>query len=293
MNDQAKSREELLNELQVLGMDYAALKASYEKDTTDLKNTMADLVTAKEKAEQGNQYKSEFIACLSHELRTPLTGIIGFSQILMESEISKDKQQDMLLFINKGATRLNALINDLYFMSRIEAGKMKPFISTFGVNEKLDYIHVLFKSVAEQKGISILVEKPPIDKEAIINSDNDKILYVLKTLVNIAIIVTPSGSVNFGYKKSGNFLEFFVKDMGEGISEKVLGIIFEKFSEGEILITHKYELTGLGLAISKAYVEMLGGEIWLKSELGKGSTFYFTIPTNHDVELNPGVKNIS
>ena len=286
MNDQAKSREELLNELQELHMDYDALKASYEKDTSDLKNTMADLIKAKEKAEQSDKFKSEFVACLSHELRTPLNGIIGFSQLLIESKISKDKQQDVLQIINNGANRMYTIINDLYHMAIIEAGKMNPSISAFNVNEKLDYIHDLFKSAAEQKGIQILVEKPLMAKEAIIKSDNDNILYVLKTLVNIAIIVTPTGSVNFGYKKSGQFLEFFVKDMGEGISEEVIGIIFEKFSEGEILITNNYELSGLGLALSKSYVEMLGGKIWVESELGKGSTFYFTIPYNTAIEAN-------
>ncbi len=259
-------------------MDHDALKASHEKDTTDLKNTMADLITAKEKAEQSNYLQFCFIASLNHELRTPLNGIIGLSQILMESKISKDKQQDAFHLINNGANRMFAIINDLYSIAIIERGKMEPSVSAFNVNEKLDYIHDLFKTAAEQKDLLILVEKPLIDEEAIIKSDNDKILYVLKTLVNIAIILTPSGSVNFGYKKSGNVLEFFVKDMGDGISAKVLGIIFEKFSEGEILITHKYELTGLGLAISKAYVELLGGNIWVESELGKGSTFYFTIP---------------
>ena len=201
MNDQAKSREELLNELQELHMDYDALKASYEKDTSDLKNTMADLIKAKEKAEQSDKFKSEFVACLSHELRTPLNGIIGFSQLLIESKISKDKQQDVLQIINNGANRMYTIINDLYHMAIIEAGKMNPSISAFNVNEKLDYIHDLFKSAAEQKGIQILVEKPLMAKEAIIKSDNDNILYVLKTLVNIAIIVTPTGSVNFGYKK--------------------------------------------------------------------------------------------
>ncbi len=286
MNDQAKSREELLNEFQVLRMGYDALKTSHEKDTSDLKNAMADLVKAKEKAEQSDKFKSQFMACLSHELRTPLNGIIGFSQILMESKVSKDEQQDMLHLINNGANRMYTIINDLFYMATIEAGRMEPSISAFNVNEKLDYINDLFKSAADKKGIQILVEKPLIAEEAIIKSDIDKILYVLKTLVNIAIIVTPTGSVNFGYKKSGQFLEFFVKDMGEGISEEVIGIIFEKFSEGEILITHNYELSGLGLALSKSYVEMLGGKIRVDSEPGKGSTFYFTIPYYTAVEIN-------
>jgi signal transduction histidine kinase len=286
MNDQAKSREELLNELQVLRMDYDALKTSYEKDMNDLKNAMADIVKAKDKLAQSDKFKSEFMASLSHELRTPLNGILGISELLMESTISKKEQQDALQMINNGAIRMFAIINDLNSIAIIERGIMEPSISACNVNEKLDDIHDLFKYAAEQKGIRILVEKSLIAEESIIKSDNDKILYILKTLVNIAIIVTPAGSVNFGYKKSGNFLEFFVKDMGKGISEEVRRIIFEKFSEGEILITQNYELTGLGLAISKSYVEILGGKIRVESELGKGSAFYFTIPYNTAAETN-------
>ena len=286
MKDQGKSREELVNELQELRINYDALKASYEKDTSDLKITMADLVKAKEKLEQSDKFKSEFMACLSHELRTPLSGILGFFQILMESTISKEEQQEILQIVNNGAIRMHTIINDLFHMAIIEAGKMEPSISVFNINENLDYIHDLFKSAAEQKGIQLLVEKPMIDEEAIIKSDKDKIFYMLNTLVNIAIMVTPAGSVNFGYKKSGNFLEFFVKDMGKGIGEEVMGIIFEKFSEGEILVTHNYDLSGLGLALSKSFVEMLGGKIWVESELGKGSTFYFTIPYDTAIETN-------
>ena len=286
MNDQANSREQLIAELQKIRTAYDELKSSSKKDIADLKKSEADLIKDKEKVEKKDRFKSEFIACLSHELRTPLNVIVGASQILIESEISNEEQQEFLHMINKNATRLFSIINDLYYIAAIEAGRMDPVFSAFNVNEKMEYVYNFFKSDADQKGLRIFVEKSLIAEEAIIRSDDEKFLYVLKTLVNIAIKVTDSGSVKIGYKKTGNLLEFFVKDMGKGIGRELMGIIFEKFHHGDILITHDYELTGLGLALSKAYVEMLGGKIWVESEPGKGSTFYFTIPYNFEPEIN-------
>ncbi|MFZ4522113.1 MAG: sensor histidine kinase [Bacteroidales bacterium] len=278
MDDQVKSREQLIAELQEIRSAYDELKAMNEKEMAGFRLTRADLVKAKEKVEQSDHYKTAFIASLSHELRTPLNGIIGLSQILLENENSDEDKQKMLHFINKGAILLNSIIIDLYQIAAFEAGRAVPVLSPVNVNGQLDYLFNFFKPDANLKGIGIFLEKPLTDEEATITSDKDKIHYVLKTLVNIAIKVTPAGSVTFGYRKKGDFLEFFVRNMGAGIGDEMKETVFEKFGWEEILLPYDYELTGMGLAVSRSCVELLGGRIWVENGTDKGSVFYFTIP---------------
>ena len=121
-------------------------------------------------------------------------------------------------------------------------------------------------------------------KEAIIKTDREKVYAILTNLVKNAIKFTGIGSIEFGYEKKGKYLEFFVKDTGIGIRQEQKEIIFERFRQGSESLTRNYEGAGLGLSISKAYVEMLGGKIWVESEVGKGSIFYFTIPYNTESE---------
>jgi len=284
MNDQAKSRELLIKELQDSRKDYNSLKASSEHEIAELNKLKNEFLQAKVKAEKSDRLKTAFLASLSHEIRTPMNGILGLSEVLKDPNVSVEDQQMILDMVHKAAVRLLNIINDLYDMMNIEAGQMQVVFSQMNINEKMEFINISYKSEAERKSIQIFVENDLPDEEAIINSDNNKLLYILQTIVNIAVKVTDSGTIKIGYKKIGNFLEFFVKDMGEGIRQELMEIIFERFSERDILITKDYTDTGLGLAISKAYVEMMGGKIWVESELGKGSTFYFTIPYSFEPE---------
>jgi CheY-like chemotaxis protein len=230
---------------------------------------------------------------MSHEIRTPLNGILGFSDLLMEPDITTEERHKYINFIHKSGNRLLNIINDVVDIAKIEAGQMEIAISRTNVNEKIEYIYNFFKPEADRNGIQISYENGLEAEEAIIRSDADKILAILINLVNNAIKFTHKGFILFGYRKTGSFLEFFVKDTGVGIRQEQQEVVFERFRQGDKLITKTYEGTGLGLSISKAYVEMLGGKIWLESEFGKGSTFYFTIPYNDEMDIKPEVPNVS
>ena len=151
-------------------------------------------------------------------------------------------------------------------------------ISETNINEQIDFIYTFFKPEVEQKCLHFFYKKSLSGKDSIIKTDKEKIFGILTNLVKNAIKFTQSGSIEFGYEKKGNQLEFFVKDTGVGIEDSKKEIIFERFRQGSELLTRNYEGAGLGLSISKAYVEMMGGRIWVKSEPGTGSDFYFTIP---------------
>ena len=140
------------------------------------------------------------------------------------------------------------------------------------------------KPEAKQKGLLLSITKKLAATESIITTDREKVYAILTNLVKNAVKFTDSGFIEFGCSKKGNFIEFYIKDSGFGISESQKKIIFERFRRGNETITRTHEGSGLGLAISKAYVEILGGKIWVESEQGKGSTFYFTIPANTELK---------
>jgi CheY-like chemotaxis protein len=169
-------------------------------------------------------------------------------------------------------------INTIVDISKIESGLMKVDINVTNINEKIEFAYKFFKPEAEIKGLNLLFKNSLPAKEAFIKTDNEKVYGILTNLVRNAIKFTNEGSIEFGYEKKGEYLEFFVKDTGVGISKNQTELIFERFRQGNESHNRGYEGSGLGLSIAKAYVEMLGGEIWVESEEGKGSKFYFTIP---------------
>jgi CheY-like chemotaxis protein len=168
---------------------------------------------------------------------------------------------------------------------------MKVDIKETNINEKMEFTYKFFKPEAEIKGLQFLFKSSLPAKEAIIKTDNEKVYGILTNLVKNAIKFTYEGSIEFGYEKKGKYLEFFVKDTGAGIPQNQQQIIFERFRQGSDSLTRKYEGSGLGLSIAKSYVEMLGGKIWVESEEGKGSTFYFTIPYNAVSEKQTELKD--
>jgi CheY-like chemotaxis protein len=155
---------------------------------------------------------------------------------------------------------------------------MDVSITRTDIAEKLDYIYTFFKPEVEQKGIAFFYKNALTEDDAIIYSDREKIYGILTNLVKNAIKFTLAGTIRFGCEKKGNFLEFYVTDTGVGIKEELKELIFDRFRQGSESYSRNYEGAGLGLAISKAYVELLGGKIWVESEMKKGSSFYFTIP---------------
>jgi PAS domain S-box-containing protein len=247
-------------------------------DITAMKKTEKDLIVAKEHAEESDRLKSAFLANMSHEIRTPMNGILGFTELLKMSDITSEQQQAYLDIIKKGGERMLNIINDIIDISKIESGQMQVYISRTNINELIETISSFFMPEAEAKGIHLLYKISLTDEESVIRTDPDKVCAILTNLVKNAIKFTRAGYIEYGYEKKEGFLEFFVKDTGIGIKPEQKEFIFERFRQGSDSITRNYEGTGLGLSISKAYVQMLGGQIWFESEFGKGSFFSFSIP---------------
>ena len=250
------------------------------RDITERKKAESELIKAKEKAEESDRLKSAFLTNMSHEIRTPMNGILGFAELLREPNLSSDDLRDYLQIIQISGVRLLNTINSIVDISKIESGLFQEDIRETDINEKMEFTYKFFKPEAESKGLQLILKTSLPDREAIIKTDNEKVYGILTNLVRNAIKFTFEGSIEFGYEKKREFLEFFVKDTGVGIPDNLKELIFERFRQGSESHNRGYEGSGLGLSIAKSYVTMLGGKIWVESVEGIGSTFYFTIPYN-------------
>jgi PAS domain S-box-containing protein len=269
---------------------------------TERKRVEEELIKAKDKAEESNRLKSAFLTNMSHEIRTPMNGIIGFTELLKEPLLTVEEQQDFIQTIQISGARMLNTINSIVDMSKIESGHISVDIKETNLNEKMVFTYKFFKPEVEGKGLQFLFKTGLPTKEANIKTDNEKIYGILTNLVRNAIKFTFEGSIEFGYvlksdsevvERSRNAeLQFFVKDTGLGIPDNQKELIFERFRQGSESHNRGYEGSGLGLSISKSYVEMLGGKIWVESEEGKGSIFYFTIPYNPVSEETRVIENV-
>jgi PAS domain S-box-containing protein len=249
------------------------------------KKFIEELKQAKEKAEESDRLKSAFLANMSHEIRTPTNGILGFAGLLKESDLTGDEQQKYIGIIEKSGIRMLNIIDQIVDISKIEAGSMELVVKETNMNEQIEYIYTFFKPEAEAKGIKLSCRKTLPVKKAMIQTDCEKLYAILTNLVKNAIKYTKKGSIEFGYnigeRQERASLLYYVKDTGIGIPKDRQKAIFERFIQADIEDRMAYQGAGLGLAITKAYVEMLGGKIWVESEEGKGSAFYFTLPYNN------------
>ncbi|HZK92687.1 MAG TPA: ATP-binding protein [Prolixibacteraceae bacterium] len=261
-------------------------------DITELKKLTMDLIAAKEHAEQSDRLKSAFLANMSHEIRTPMNGILGFAALLKEPDLTGEEQQEYIQIIEKSGTRMLNIINDIVDISKIESGLMEVSIKESNINEQIDYIHTFFKPEIEGKGIQFLFKNPLPFSKAIIKTDREKLFAIFTNLVKNAIKYSEKGSIELGYVKRDETLEFYVKDTGIGIPKDRQVAVFERFIQADIGDRRAYQGAGLGLSIAKAYVEILGGKIWVESEEGIGSTFYFTLPYNVESEENKVVGKV-
>lgn len=246
-------------------------------DINEQKEIQQKLLIAKEQAEEADRLKSAFLANMSHEIRTPMNGIMGFASLLESEEYDAEIRNEYLGYITQSSKRLLRLIEDIIEISQIEAKQIKLNTNTFSLNQLLSQIHEEFLNVIHEEAkehIGLMVSKFLTDEDSFIISDDIHLKQVLTHIIDNAIKFTFDGYVEFGYSIKGNFLEFYVKDTGIGLSETEKKFIFERFRQADQLS----EGAGLGLTITHKLIELFGGELKVKSEKDKGAIFYFTIP---------------
>jgi len=242
---------------------------------------MQDLKAALAKAEESDRLKSAFLANMSHEIRTPMNGILGFADLLNDDSIQPDEKRRFINIIKTNGQHLLSIINDIIDISKIESNQLKITKVNFNLNHLLDELFITYQNKIAQKGkkeITLQLDKTLQDAQSQIISDNIRLRQILFNLISNSLKFTSKGFIRFGYSLSGDNLEFFVQDTGKGIAADKQSIIFERFRQEEETHARQFGGAGLGLSISKGLVELLGGKIWLSSDEGNGTTFYFTIP---------------
>lgn len=250
------------------------------RDITERKKMIDDLVAAKEKAEESDRLKTAFLANMSHEIRTPMNGIMGFTELLKEPKLSGKEKDKYIEIIQESGERMLNTINDLIEISKIESGATDITYSEVNLNTIVDYCYNFFKPEADKKKLEFSFHMTLPFESAYVKTDHEKLRGILINLLKNALKYTHQGAVGFGYSLKDNTVNFFIKDTGIGIAKDRQSVIFDRFIQADMSLSKPYEGAGLGLSIAKAYVDMLGGKIWLESEPDRGTTFYFTIPVS-------------
>ena len=256
------------------------LVAGIVSEITERKRIEKQLKEAKLQAEMANNYKNQFLANVSHEIRTPISGMVGFASLLRSEELDSETKKLYIDIIESSSKQLLNLVNDIIDISRIEAGELKISKAPCELHKILKETETLFEQLKHARGkknLSINLNIPEKDKELFIVTDPDRLKQILINLIGNALKFTEAGGVDFGYKLENDRLKFYVSDTGIGMSEDDLKLVFERFKRTE-QAHKKYEGTGLGLAITKGLLDLLGGDISVHSEVGRGSVFTFTIP---------------
>lgn len=271
------------------------LEELVQQRTKELEEINIQLNIAKNKAEKSDKLKSAFLSNMSHEIRTPMNAIIGFSELLKEVNTTDETKNEYIdIITNKGNLLLN-IINDIIDISKIEADELEINNQTINVSQLIDELILAFRKTIEntnKSAVQLKVIKPESNKELAVFCDPYRLKQILSNLIDNAIKFTHEGLVEISYSvvdlAAIKNLKVEVKDTGIGIADDKLDIIFNRFRQINESHTREFGGTGLGLSISQKLVELLGGEIGVNSEIGKGSTFYFTIPNiNGEPAINP------
>ena len=253
---------------------------SIEWNITELELMKRALQDSKEKAEMSDKLKSAFLANMSHEIRTPLNAIVGFSQLIADSD-SPEERKSFYNIVNANNERLLGLINEILDLSKIESGVVEFTISSVSLNRLCKEVFDAHTFRTPQ-GVQLIYE--PSDQKLIIETDQNRVFQVFSNLIGNACKFTKEGSISYGYQLKNNKVVFHVSDTGMGIEEKKISKVFTRFAK----LNNFAQGTGLGLSICKTIIERLGGEISVQSEFGKGTTFTFTLPYNPPAQNEVG-----
>jgi PAS domain S-box-containing protein len=249
------------------------------EDITEQKRMTQELIEAKEKAEESDRLKSSFLANMSHEIRTPMNSIMGFASLLPEEE-SKDLMCQYANIIVRNSEQLVHIIDDIVLYSRLQTRLLRNMPTEFSACDLINDIKQSFDLPEyTNRGIELCSENK-IGEICHVKTDYEKLRQILTNLVSNAFKYTQTGSITIGVDEVDKQMQFFVKDTGIGIPPKEIDKVFERFYRGSNVAKSTIGGTGLGLSIVKEMVELLGGKIWIESELGQGSTFYFSINSN-------------
>ncbi|MCD4769397.1 MAG: response regulator [Bacteroidales bacterium] len=236
------------------------------------------LKVAINKAEESDKLKTAFLANISHEIRTPMNGIVGFLELLENPGVTGEQRDEYMRFIKKSSTQLLNIINDVVDISKIETGQITLHEASVDLDQLLGDLLTHYKSILKNKDVVVTYDLNLSEGERMIIVDETKLRQILSNLISNAIKFTPKGRIQVSCKKADKFIQFCVCDTGSGIPEYLHKEVFERFRQVDYSMTRLKEGAGLGLSISKAYIEKMGGSVWLKSEADKGSEFFFTIP---------------
>jgi len=251
-------------------------------DNTSLRHTEIKLIEAKARAEQSDNLKSAFLANMSHEIRTPMNAIIGFSNLLNDAEVSKEEREEFIEHIKNSGNILLQLIDDIIDISKLDAGQIVQENQRISVTRLFGELFSYYNenlSESGKKDIQLLVSGIKDNTDWSLMADGVKINRIMRHLLANAVKFTSSGFIEFGVEmQSPDVLLFHVQDSGIGIAREKQSMIFERFSRVMTGTSQDYGGTGMGLAICKGLTELMGGRIWVESNLGKGSTFYFSLP---------------
>jgi PAS domain S-box-containing protein len=269
------------NDLKMLEFIASQVSLSIQRQKSIL-----ELQDAFAKAEAGDKLKTAFINNISHEIRTPLNGILGFTEMTLNPDSTREDNELFFSIIKKSSKRLLNTITSYMDISMLVSGTMELVRRPSNLDKLIKEVYKDFAEMSINKGIELQIRKPQFEDPMILNTDIEKLRKIMSHLLDNAFKFTQKGLITFGYELKENDFEFFVSDTGTGIKTETMSVIFDAFMQADVSSTRGYEGSGLGLSIANGLVKLLGGNLWVDTERGRGSTFYFTIPFTANPILN-------